>query len=259
MMLVGSALRRFAIEASDGRIGQVSDFLFDDLTWKIRWMVVDTGTWLTGRKVLIHPSVIGQPDYARESVSLRLTRAQVKGSPDVLSDEPVSRQMEQNIYGYYGWDPLWGNGNYFGSYPYTLGSPMMPVAPPKHAGVLEADRPGSAADEGGDPHLRSMNAVTGYHVRATDGSMGHVENFLIDDADWGIRYVVVDTKNWWAGQHVLISPYAVRKISWLDHEVMLDVSRDFVKGSPAWDPVAAIDKTYERQLHDYYGWPGYGW
>lgn len=258
MMLVGSALRRFAIEAIDGRIGQVSDFLFDDLTWKIRWMVVDTGTWLTGRKVLIHPSAISEPDYAHESVSLRLTRGQVKGSPDIRTDQPVSRQMEDNLYGYYGWDPLWGNGNYFGSYPYTMGSPLVPMARSGGGDLLEANQRGSALDSG-DPHLRSIHAVTGYHVHATDGAIGHVENFLIDDADWGIRYLVVDTKNWWAGKHVLISPYAVRKISWLDHEVRLDVSRDFVKGSPPWDPVAAIDESYERQLHDYYGWPGYGW
>ena len=94
MLLAGSALKDFAIAASDGRIGACSDLLFDDATWTVRWMVADTGTWLTGRKVLIHPSALGQPDPGRLELPVRLTRAQVEASPDVLQDEPVPRRME---------------------------------------------------------------------------------------------------------------------------------------------------------------------
>ena len=113
MLEVGSALKGYAIEASDGRIGTVGDFLFDDRTWKVRWLVVDTGTWLTGRKVLVHPSAIGRADYERRELSVSLTKSQVKGSPDILQDQPVSQQMERRLYDYYGWDPYWGD-NYFG-------------------------------------------------------------------------------------------------------------------------------------------------
>jgi hypothetical protein len=108
MMLVGSALKGFAIEASDGHIGTVSDFLFEDRTWNIRWMVADTGDWLTERKILVHPSAIGQPDYRRGKIAFQLTKQQIEDSPDILSDAPVSRQMETNIHRHYGWDPLWG-------------------------------------------------------------------------------------------------------------------------------------------------------
>jgi sporulation protein YlmC with PRC-barrel domain len=258
MMLAVSALKGFAIEARDGKIGTVSDFLFDDRSWKIRWMVVDTGGWLTGRKILVHPSAIGQPDYGREELPVSLTKAKVENSPSIFSDEPVSMQKATGLYSYYGWDPLWGGSNYFGAYPYGMGSVYPPMPQREEGDVLEATRAGVGDDEG-DPHLRSMNAVTGYHIQAKDGAIGHVENILIDDEDWGVRYLIIDTRNWWLGQHVLISPYSVSQISWSERDVTLDVTREQVKGSPAWDPADIINRSYQVQLHGYYGWPGYGW
>ena len=249
MLLPGSALRGYSIEATDGRIGTVKDFLFNDLTFKVRWLVADTGSWLPGRKVLIHPSAIMQTpqaqeaDYEQEALQVRLTMAQVKDSPDISTDAPVTLQMERGLYGYYGWNPMWGGDSYFGSDP---------------AGGIAAGIEAERLDTG-DPHLRSMNAVTGYHVQATDGTVGHVENFLIDLASGDIRYLIIDTKNWWFGQHVLLSPYAVRDISWSDQQVRVNVSREVVKGSPAWNPEEVIGEAYEQRLHGYYGWPGYGW
>ncbi len=198
MLQVGSALKGYAIEASDGKIGTVSDFLFDDITWKVRWLVVDTGAWLTGRNVLIHPSAIGQANYRQRELSVKLTKAQVEGSPDLLQDRPVSRQMEQNLHAYYGCDPDWGS-SYF-----DMGGMISPLAPSRHLGAVS---PHENTDivlglNDGDPHLRSTATVTGYHIHASDGQIGHVENFLIDDATWSIRYLIVDTRNWWPGKHV---------------------------------------------------------
>ena len=257
MLLAGSALKDYAIAASDGRIGTCSDLLFDDATWKVRWMVVDTGTWLTGRKVLIHPSAIGRPDPGQRELPVRLTRAQVEASPDVLQDEPVSRRMEDDLYGYYGWDPLWGGGNLFGGYVGMMGMPL--AAPPAYgeSAVIERER-GIPRDDG-DPHLQSMTDITGCHVQAADGTIGHVENFLIDDAAWDIRYLVVDTRNWWFGQHVLLSPFAVQRVDWASHEIRTGLTREHIKASPPWDPAAVIDRAYQESLHDHYGWPGYGW
>lgn len=114
MLLVGSALKRYATEASDGRIGTVSDLLVDDRTWKLRCLVVDTGGWLTGRKVLLHPSAIRHIDPARQALPVSLTKAQVEDSPDILSDEPVPQQMETNLYSHCGLDPLW-SGQHLGA------------------------------------------------------------------------------------------------------------------------------------------------
>ncbi len=113
--------------------------------------------------------------------------------------------------------------------------------------------------EDGDPHLRSMASVTGYHIHASDGVIGHVEDFMLDDGTWTIRYLIVDTRNWWPGAHVLIAPYAVQSIASTDRQVRLTVSREQVKGSPPWNPAEVAEQVYERQLHRYYDWPGYGW
>ncbi|MBC7634699.1 MAG: PRC-barrel domain containing protein, partial [Acetobacteraceae bacterium] len=94
---------------------------------------------------------------------------------------------------------------------------------------------------------------------ATDGEIGHVENLLIDDVAWAVRYLIVDTSNWWFGQHVLIAPFAVRSISWADQLITLTLSREKVKASPTWDPMAVIDQAYQQRLHTHYDWPGYGW
>lgn len=110
MLRVVSGLKGYGIEASDGSLGTVADFLFDDRTWRIRWLVVDTGTWLSGRKVLVHPSAIGQADDDHKQLPVTLTKAQVHDSPNILQDRPVSMQMEADLFGYYGWDPMWGAG-----------------------------------------------------------------------------------------------------------------------------------------------------
>jgi hypothetical protein len=179
---------------------------------------------------------------------VRLTKVQVKASPDVLLDRPVSRQNEFNLYDYYNCDPLWG-----GSF---LGANAPPLAAAEHA-VAEA---GVLSDlEGNDPHLRSLSAVTGYDIRASDGAIGHLENTLLEDKGWDIRYLIIDTRNWWAGKHVLVSPHAVLEISWSKHLIYLNVSREKVKASPPWAPLDLIDEAYERRLHSHYDWPGYGW
>jgi len=254
MLLVISALKGYSVEASDGRIGTVSDFLFDDLTWKLRWLVVDIGSWLSERKVLIHPSAIREADYEREELAVSLTKALVEGSLDILQDPPVSRQIESNLYGYYNWDPVWGGAGYFGGNPIA-----MPLVSPLFFGGPTSDEATTLVSDDTDPHLRSTTEVKGYHVHATDGDIGHVENLIVDDTGWDIRYLIVDTRNWWAGKHVLVSPYAVREIDWAERYIRLDLTRDKVKSSPPWDPLKMIDQMSEIRLHRHYGWPGYGW
>ena len=259
MLIVGSAFTDYAIEASDGSIGTVKTFLFEDGSWKIRWLVVDTGHWLPGRLVLLHPSAIGSADHQRRQLPVNLTKAQIEASPDIRQDQPVTMQMQSELHRYYGWDPLWGGQGFYGAGLNEFGlagGAVMPTFGRERA--MEADRVQLGSEEG-DPHLRSMAAVTGYHIHATDGAIGHVENFMLDDATWTIRYLIVDTRNWWPGAHVLISPYAVQSVAWGTDEVRLNVSREQVKGSPPWDPAEVAEQVYERQLHRYYNWPGYGW
>jgi uncharacterized protein YrrD len=252
MLRPASKLKAYAIEANDGTIGTVSDLLFDDSAWKIKWLVVDTGSWLTGRKVLIHPSAIETVDDEQRRLSVSWTKAQIESSPDIDHDQPVSRQMESNIYGYYGCSPYWGD-NFYGMG--QIASPLSSHAYFGGHGMVES--PSHHDDK--DPHLRSAAEVRGYHIHASDGDIGHVDDLIVEDKGWGVRYLVIDTKNWWIGQHVLVSPYAVRKIIWADRKIEIDISRDQIKSSPPWQPFNAIDEDYERQLHSHYAWLGYGW
>ncbi len=258
MLVIGASLKGYAIAATDGEMGTVKTFLFDDTSWKIRWLVVETGSWLSGRQVLVHPSALGTPDHAQRRLPVRLSRAKVESSPDITQDLPVTRQMESEITDYYGWDPYWGP-NYcgVGSFGLGAGSTFMPRQDrPRDAAVMAAKAMGQTD---GDPHLRDMHAVVGYHIHATDGGIGHVENFLLDDATWAISYLIVDTSNWWMGEHVLISPFAVKDIDWTDRQVHLTTTREWVQASPKWDPEAPVSSDYAKHLHAHYGWPGLGW
>jgi hypothetical protein len=255
MLIVVAALKGFDIEATDGFIGTVSDFLFDDETWALRWLVVDTGTWLVERKVLIHPSAIETPSYeGGRRLAVSLTKEQIEASPDIRSDEPVSREIELNLYDYYGWSPLWGGGGYFGAN--SIASPLSspPLFGNMAAGAPEAD---TLEPVERDSHLRSISISTGYHVHATDGMIGHIENFLIDDVKWDIRYLIIDTRNLWPGRHVLISPFAVVKTSWSEREIRLNISRETIKTSPKWEPTDLINSEFAGKLHNHYNWPSY--
>jgi hypothetical protein len=249
-----SALKGFAIEATDGRMGTVVDFLFDDASWKVRWLVVDCGSWLKGRKVLIHPSAVSYVALEDEKFDVELTKAQVEGSPELLEHQPVSRQMESRLYDYYGWDPLWDEAPNLVPISGAMASPLS--APPWLGAQGRDEPPHDVAAAGGDDHLQSVVEVIGYHIHAIDGAIGHVENLLFDNEDWSLHYFIVDTSNWWFGKHVLISPHAVKAIEWSDRQVQLDVSRQQVEASPPWDPLVAFDEIYAKRLHEHYGWPG---
>ncbi|WP_395666684.1 PRC-barrel domain-containing protein [Methylocella sp.] len=253
MLFVASVLKGFSVVAEDGEIGALDDILFDDQSFRAKWMVVETGDWLPGRKVLIHPSAFGQPDPVARTAPVELTKAQIESAPDLGSDQPVSLQMQARLYDYYGWDPAWGS-SFFG-----FGAMARPFAAPPidgdYAPVEAAEA--EAFPERQDPHLRSAAEVEGYHIEATDGEIGHLDSLVLDHANWDVRYLGVSTSNWWGGRQVLIAPFAVRDIDWAERRVRIDIARAQVKASPAYDSVEMVDEAYERMLHGHYGWPGY--
>ncbi len=251
MLRNASAINGYAIAASDGHLGTVSDFLFDDASWLIRWLVVDTGTWLFARKVLLPAFALGHLDPTGQVFSVRLTMQQVKDSPNIDTERPVSRQIEANIYDYYGWSPYWSTGLYMGGYGYGYGGGAMAPLPSLGSSRREEDIVTEKRSDN-DPHLRSIQAVTGYHIHASDGEIGHVEDFLFEETDWSIHYLVVDTKNWWPGKKVLLSPRSVQEIDWTDKMVRIDVDRKKVKDSPAYDASTFVDRDYERHFIHYY-------
>lgn len=251
MLWHASAIKGYAIQASDGAIGAVSDFLFDDVSWRVRWLVVDTGHWLSGRKVLLPPSVLGRGHADDRVLSVHLTMQQIKDSPDVDTERPVSRQMETSVYDYYGWSPYWGSGSYLGGYGFIPGAAM--ISPYLEERSRPAQRFHDAEVEREDVHLRSVATVTGYHIHASDGEIGHVKDFLVDDADWSLHYLVVDTGNWWPGKTILVSTRSAGEINWSDRLVNLGVDRQQIMNAPAYDPSTTIDPAYDEKLLAYYG------
>lgn len=253
MLRNASSITGYAIMASDGHLGTVSDFLFDDQSWLVRWLVVETGSWLSGRKVLLPAFALGHLDSERREFSVRLTMQQVKDSPNIDTERPVSRQMETGIYDYYGWSPYWSPGLLMGGYGYGYGYGGGAMTPLPSLGSSRREEDILAAQRSDDDlHLRSTQAVTGYHIHAKDGEIGHVDDFLFEEADWSIHYLVVDTRNWWAGKRILVSPRSVLDIDWTDNLVNLNVDRQNVKDAPEYDASVAVDRAYEKRFHTYY-------
>lgn len=230
------------IEATDGAIGEVHDFYFDEETWTIRYMVADTRRWLPGKRVLIVPEAFGDLNPAVRHFAVNLTRDQVRESPDYAEDLPVSRQWEIDLHGYYGWTPYWELTS-TGSWPMTLVAPTPDPA--------EDEIP--AAHERGDPHLRSAREVTGYHVAATDGKVGHVADFVAATDSWKILYLVVDTRKWLPGRTVLLPADWIDEVEWAEHEVVTHLQSQRIKESPDFDPADPINRDYEAQLYEHYG------
>lgn len=251
MLLSIKNLSNYKIEATDGSIGQVHSFLFDDQKWVVRYLVVDTGTWLPGRKVLIVPSALDKPEGQMEVFPVELTREQVKGSPDIDTEKPVSRQHEIELHEYYNWAQYWGGA--FG--PVT--TPYAPVVPGVSKEGEKEQPAGEDAKEKTDPHLRSTKEVLGYKIHAEDGEIGHVEDFIVHEDDWVIRYMVVDTRDWLPGRKVIVPPDWIKNISWADSEVFVNVTKEMIKSSPEFDPAAPVNREYEARLYDYYGRPKY--
>jgi sporulation protein YlmC with PRC-barrel domain len=197
-------LEGYAVAANDGALGRVVDFLIDDESWMVRHLVVETGGFRAGRRVLISPISFREADWSNHCFHVELTMEQVKNSPSVDTALPVSR-------------------------------------------TIEAD----------DLHLRSAQEVRGYHVDGRGEDVGHVDDFVVDDQSWGVRYLAIATSAWWFGKKVLIAPHWATRIDWVEGKVFVNQSRETIKASPEWDPAAPINRAYEARLFDYYGRPVY--
>jgi hypothetical protein len=254
MMRSATELQGYAIEATDGNIGHVKDFYFDDHSWVIRYLVVNTGSWLAGRRVLISPIALGKPKWADKLLPVSITQQQVRNSPDIDTDRPVSRQQEQDFFGYYGYPYYWGGIGIWGDgyYPGFLQRGLR--ADPSG---YRMERAQVVRAETGDPHLRSCNAVVGYHIDAIDGDIGHVASMLVDERSWAIRYLVVDTSNWWGGHQVLIAPEWISRLSWDSRQVAVGLTRQAVRDSPNYSSTEELNRSSESGLYAHYGRLGY--
>jgi uncharacterized protein YrrD len=221
-------LRAATVHALDGDIGTVEDFYFDDERWTIRYVVVSTGRWLSERSVLLSVISILGPDWGAKRLPVRLTREQVRKSPDVDTHQRVSRAQEAAILSHYSYPYYWSGPALWGPVPF----PAI-AADTATVGLL---RPPAASEH--DQRLRSCEEVVGYHVHARDGDVGHVDDFVVDPQAWTIEYVVIDTSDWIGTPPVVIEPTVIRRISWMDHTIDVALPREALKNSPSPKAVA---------------------
>jgi hypothetical protein len=246
MLSTARTLKGYRLEGLDGSMGKVREFYFDDRHWTIRYLVADMGNWLPGRQVLISPYAlvgINANDFDPH-INTDLTKAQIEASPSPDSDKPVSHQFEQAFYGHYGYPVYWSGPFSWGASSYIERDPEQWKKPSK-------------GEKTWDPHLRSTYDVSGHHVQALDGEIGHVEDFIIDDATWAIRYLIVDMHNWWPGRRVLLSPQWIERVSWGERKVFVNLDRETIKASPEYTKESLLTRDYEIALHRHYDRKGY--
>lgn len=250
MLFTTKDLEGARLAAMDGSIGQVEECFFDDAQWTVRYLVVDTGGWLSGRRVLISPSSVRDVDLANGRVIVILTREQVQDSPDVDRHQPISRQKEQALLTYYGLPPYW--------VPLPLDPVVMPVPVPLPAessatAEQETRQEDQADTDDEDAHLHSTRDVRGYAIQARDGEIGAVDEFLIDDQAWVIRWIVVDTGTWLTGKKALVSPEWVDVVAWGDRALRVALTREQIQNAPEYDASEPVRREYETRLFEYYG------
>ena len=233
-------LKGYKLKSLDGEIGTVKEFYFDDVHWTIRYLVANTGNWLTGRQVLISPYALVAISEGKQSIAINLTKEQIENSPSLKSHEPVSHQFEENYYGYFGWPMYWGG-------PYSWGSNSHIMHDRERWKEIS---PGE--NKTWDLHLRSTHAVSGYKIQALDGNIGDVVDFVIDDQTWAIRYLIVDTGTWWPRKKVLVSPQWIERVSWQESKVFVNLEREMIKGAPAYLS-GDLNREYELKLYRHYG------
>jgi hypothetical protein len=259
-------LKGFDILATDGEIGDVEEFYFDDERWAVRYIVVNTGDWLAGRQVLVSPFSVMQVDRENGQLHVALTKSQVGKSPDINTRKPVSRQMETNYADYYGYPYYWGSPLLWGAEERPALAAQQSLVTTASTVATDAASVGRSTSAGTaatarvlseDVHLRSTQEVSSYSIAATDGEIGIVEDFIMEDDTWAIRYLAIDTHKWWPGKKVMISPQWIASIDWAQAKVHILLSREGIKQSPTYDSSKLISPEYETQLYRHHGQTGY--
>ncbi len=252
----------FHIHATDGFIGSVRDFYFDDKQWVIRYFIAQAGIWLENRKVLLTPISIKYLNLEEKIVNLSITMNQVKNSPLIDIKLPVSREYEVDYLSYYGYPFYWGNTGLWGAF----ASPGMISSATAEASEPREDDPQIAETfaaidkvrrKNGDRHLRSCKEIQGYHIQGVDAQIGNLQGMLVDEDTWAVRYLIVNTSSWWPGHQVLLSPSWIRDINWGDAKISVEMTQQEVKDAPLFDPDVPFSHQNELGLHDHYGRAGY--
>jgi len=194
----------------DGEIGKVRDVCFDEASWMVRYLIVDTGGWLSGRKVPIDPRSVELIDRNLHTVWVSLSRAQIESSPRIDIGELGAREHEMQLNRHYGYGSCWTH-----SMPWGNGQ----VSPARRsaAEALEIDAPSAC--------LRGARQMLDFTLITVDGHVGLIKDFFFDDETWALRYLIVQTGSWLLGRRVLVSADRVRRVDWSAESVEVNQTR----------------------------------
>jgi hypothetical protein len=263
MLIRYDHLRKCKILAADGDIGHIDDVYFDDNAWVVRYLVVDTGGWLSGRSVLLAPHVVLGVDLEEKRVHTPLNREQVKHSPEAEAAKPLSRQYEEALHVYYGWPYYWAGPSFaaqrdFGAHPESLiGGVSSSIGPATVGAPAPMQPPSEPPVMTGDPHLRNAEEIIQYAIAAKDGDLGHVDTLVMDDREWAVRYLLVKTGTWLSGREILLSCSWIHDLSWTESRVKVNLDRETIRTSPEIDTSRPITREDEERLFQHYGHKGY--
>lgn len=241
-------LKGYKIEATDGEVGYVEEIYFDETSWDVRYIIAAVGGWFSRQYVLLSPASVMSVDNSVQTIVTRLSKEQIKSSPDIDTHKPISREIEEAIHAHYQWQPYWiasSMGTVSAEPHLSAVTPPTPVAYPHFSESDEVQNEIRST-------LRSSSEVAGYNIKAKDGAIGHVETFYIDTAHWKVRYIIVDTRNWLPGKHVIVSPAWVTGINWSESTMTLSLPQEAIEGSPEYNPQEAVKRSYEESLFQYY-------
>jgi uncharacterized protein YrrD len=243
MLRKANDVEGYALHAQDGIIGKAVDFYFEEGAWTIRYLVVGTGAWLSERSVLISPIAVKMIDAARKTISVELTKEQIRNSPAADVCKLITREYEERYFSYYRWAPYWGGPRRWGYWP----APTILAASgePRVETLLKEN-------VSGRPNMRDMNEIEGYSIKARDGAIGDISDFIFDDETWAVRYVEVDTRKWLPSKHVLLPPQLIGTIREDMDEVAVTAARSAIQDAPPYDPSVPITRTYEETLLAHY-------
>lgn len=237
-------IKGYKLNGKDESVGSFKEFFFDDKFWTIRYLVVTTGGLFSRKQVLISPYFVSMIDHKAGLINVNLTKDEIENSPSYDSEKPVSHQYEEEYYSYYNAPAYWGGPSMWGT------SPSLVRDRDQWHGMRSQER-------SWNPDLRSSKDVSGHTIQATDDEIGHVDDFIFDDDNWAIRYMIVDTRNWLPGKKVLISPQWIDRISWDDSKVFVSLNRDTIKNAPEYDEDEVLTRDYETRLYHHYNRQGY--
>jgi len=237
----------YSILARDGELGKVGEFVFENKVWTIRYFVVEAGGWLSSRKVLISPIALGKLDWQLQTFLVNLTIEQIRNSPEIDTEKPVSRQLEADLFKHYQWPVYWGNGFLMGSMS-GMDSNSLDI----HERIESKEN--SIAQQNEDNlHLHGTHTVMSIH--AVDGEIGHVEDYIVNSESWAITFLVVNTANWLPGKKVLISPQLINHLDLANKAIFVNLMKEVVENSQEFDPTQLVNTVHEDHLYDYYGRP----